>query len=70
MAFPEEGSIVGHYLFQTVILVVVRGNQNRIFCVLGLCARCWMKKAMPVHASGCNCCILEEVYGIPSIQEV
>ena len=73
MAFPDEGPAVDHKLFQTVILQVVSISQDRTFSVLGLGARCWVKKAMPVHPSGYDGfdgCNLEEVYGLPSNQEV
>ena len=69
VAFSEEEPIVGHDLLQTLTLVVVSNYQNGTFCVLWLSTRRWLDEAMPVQSAGCNGCILEGVYGIPSVQE-
>ena len=70
VTFPEKRPAIVHNLFLTVILGVVSGDQDRQICALGMSARCWVKKLVPVHSSGFIGCIPEEVYGVPSIQEV
>ena len=67
MIFPKERLVIGHNLFQTVILRVVSDDQDRPICAPGMSARYWVKKLMPVHPSGFNGHI-PEVYGVPFIQ--
>ena len=67
--FLERPVIVCN-LFQIVILGVVIGEQDRQVCALRMSARGWMEKLVSVHPSGFDGRIPEEVYGVPSVQEV